>query len=265
MDNQQNQAQPGQKAANAPQNRRLNLTPTDIVNQDFGHKMRGYDVEEVDNYLDLIIKDYETYIEQIKGLQQENNRLKSRIDELTKQLNAQGGPAAPGTAPAAGSSVSNYDILKRISNLERHVFGASKAAPAPTSPRPYPAPRFNPSAPTGNTPQPNGPAPYGSGAAPTKSEEPHYPSAPQFQEPRQPQPANRPQQPAPNAPTGEPNPYQGGGTQYRNYGPAAPTSPQSAPQQPNPAPYSNPHPANPNPASGNSDQPSGDNHCRPQQ
>lgn len=264
MDNRNNQAQAGQGGTNAPQNRRLNLTPTDIVNQDFGHKMRGYDVEEVDNYLDLVIKDYETYNEQIKAFQQENNRLKSRIDELTKQMNAQGGPAVAGAANP-GSNVSNYDILKRISNLERHVFGASKANTTPSMPRSYTAPRF--SAPQPQQPNPSA-APAGYGPAPKPSTEPSFASGSPFQESSQPRPAQQqsgqPQQSA--APRNEPNPYQGGGTQYRNYGSAANNGGQPAPQ-PNNAPYGNPRPSNPAPQNGPEQPANGENNngYRPQQ
>ena len=35
------------------------LTPMDIHNKDFPVKMRGYDQDEVNDYLDQIIKDYE--------------------------------------------------------------------------------------------------------------------------------------------------------------------------------------------------------------
>ena len=36
-------------------------TPKDIFEQEFKSSMRGYDKKEVDEFLDDIIKDYETY------------------------------------------------------------------------------------------------------------------------------------------------------------------------------------------------------------
>lgn len=39
----------------------LVYSPKDILQQEFKTKMRGYDPIEVDEFLDNIIKDYETY------------------------------------------------------------------------------------------------------------------------------------------------------------------------------------------------------------
>ena len=35
------------------------LTPIDIQNQDFAVKLRGYDADEVDDFLDMLGADYE--------------------------------------------------------------------------------------------------------------------------------------------------------------------------------------------------------------
>ncbi len=43
--------------------------------------MRGYNQDEVDRFLDLVIKDYETFHQMIEQLQQENTRLKSQLQE----------------------------------------------------------------------------------------------------------------------------------------------------------------------------------------
>ena len=55
------------------------ITPVDIQNKDFAKKMRGYDPDEVDDFLDAIIKDYAT-------LMKENQSLKSKIGMLTKTV-----------------------------------------------------------------------------------------------------------------------------------------------------------------------------------
>ncbi|KRL04615.1 cell division protein GpsB [Liquorilactobacillus oeni DSM 19972] len=82
--------------------------------------MRGYDPADVDEFLDDVIKDYETYSKETQRLQMENDRLVSKVDELTKQLAV----GKSGQASHPTSNVTNMDILKRLSNLERHVFGA---------------------------------------------------------------------------------------------------------------------------------------------
>ena len=99
----------------------VNLTPKDIVNKHFKQKMRGYDSIEVDEFLDDVIQDYETYAKENQRLQMENDRLLKKVDELTKQV-AEGKTGT--TARPASNASTNMDILKRLSNLERHVFGA---------------------------------------------------------------------------------------------------------------------------------------------
>lgn len=98
----------------------VNLTPKDIVNKNFKPKMRGYDPTEVDEFLDAVIQDYEVFTSEIQKLQADNEKLRSRVDELTKQVSVGGNSqtARPQT------NMTNMDVLKRLSNLERHVFGA---------------------------------------------------------------------------------------------------------------------------------------------
>ena len=52
------------------------LRPIDIQNKEFEKKIKGYDCDEVDDYLDLVIQDYEK-------LCKENQALKDRIGILT--------------------------------------------------------------------------------------------------------------------------------------------------------------------------------------
>lgn len=98
----------------------VKLTPKDIVNKHFKPKMRGYDPNDVDEFLDDVIQDYETYSKENQRLQAENDRLVSKVDELTKQVAV----GKSGQTSRPGSNTTNMDILKRLSNLERHVFGA---------------------------------------------------------------------------------------------------------------------------------------------
>lgn len=97
-----------------------NLTAKDILQKEFSKSFRGYQSAEVDEYLDSIIRDYDSYQKDISALKNENERLISKVDELTKQLalSKKNSPVAP------GSGVTNFDILKRLSNLEKHVFGS---------------------------------------------------------------------------------------------------------------------------------------------
>lgn len=99
---------------------KINLTPKEIVNKHFDPKMRGYDPTDVDRFLDKVIQDYETFTKENQRLQMENDRLVSKVDELTKQVAVN----KSGQVTRPTSNMNNMDILKRLSNLERRVFGA---------------------------------------------------------------------------------------------------------------------------------------------
>ncbi|RXI97813.1 cell division regulator GpsB [Anaerobacillus alkaliphilus] len=90
------------------------LTPKEILEKEFKTSLKGYNQDEVDKFLDIVIKDYEMYQKRIETLESENARLKLEADKLSQQQTRQ--------TPIAGNT--NYDILKRLSNLEKHVFGS---------------------------------------------------------------------------------------------------------------------------------------------
>ena len=56
----------------------------DIEQQQFGRSFRGYNEEEVDNFLDRIAKDYEEVLNENIKLKEETERLKSRMEEYSK-------------------------------------------------------------------------------------------------------------------------------------------------------------------------------------
>lgn len=58
------------------------LTPLDIHNKEFSRRVRGYDVDEVNEFLDQIIKDYEMYIRENKELQNQVAALQERLDHF---------------------------------------------------------------------------------------------------------------------------------------------------------------------------------------
>ncbi len=95
------------------------LTQREIVDKDFNTKLRGYDPEEVDEFLDLIIQDYKSFQDEIDELKADVDRLIEDLDESSKQSNMRAQSQS-----ASQSTVTNFDILKRLSNLERHVFGS---------------------------------------------------------------------------------------------------------------------------------------------
>jgi len=93
---------------------KVKLTAKDILEKEFKTGMRGYKPEDVDKFLDLVIKDYEIFHQEIEELNKENMRLKKQVEDASRRPTP--------TAQSAGTT--NFDILKRLSNLEKHVFGS---------------------------------------------------------------------------------------------------------------------------------------------
>lgn len=98
----------------------INFTPKDILQKEFKAKMRGYDPADVDSFLDSVIKDYEAFQKENQQLKDENERLLDKVDELSKQASVS--KVSDDVQPSAGTT--NVDVLKRLSNLERRVFGS---------------------------------------------------------------------------------------------------------------------------------------------
>ncbi|SIS37892.1 DivIVA domain-containing protein [Salimicrobium flavidum] len=55
------------------------LTPLDIHNKEFSRGFRGYNEDEVNEFLDQVIKDYEVVVRQKKELEGEVDRLNERL------------------------------------------------------------------------------------------------------------------------------------------------------------------------------------------
>lgn len=106
----------------------LNLTSKEILNKDFKFDAKGYRPKEVDEFLDLVIQDYETfkrYTRRIendnKNLEIENSHLKNEIRKLQMLLETQEETKSNGKF-----SSNNVDLLKRLSNLEKVVYGKNE-------------------------------------------------------------------------------------------------------------------------------------------
>ncbi len=98
-----------------------NYMARDILQKEFKTKMRGYDPVEVDEFLDGIIKDYETFNRELLELREENHRLVAKVDQLTKSTESL--TRMRQETPKTVNTATNFDILKRLSNLEKEVFG----------------------------------------------------------------------------------------------------------------------------------------------
>lgn len=105
-------------------NERFYLTTQDILDKEFKIDARGYRPQEVDKFLDMIIKDYTEFMNIIKKLEKENrlitdeyNKLKSDYRKLKDNIHT-ASESSSGT-----NHTNNVDLLRRLSNLEKIVYG----------------------------------------------------------------------------------------------------------------------------------------------
>lgn len=107
-------------------NDKITLTPQEILDKEFKIDARGYRPQEVDKFLDLVINDYNEFIAEIKRLKKEiayvndeNTKLKNELRRIKANIEAAEGSAS-------SSSVSNVDLLRRLSQLEKVVYGKNE-------------------------------------------------------------------------------------------------------------------------------------------
>lgn len=89
------------------------LTPMDIFNKDFRTVMRGYDIKEVDQFLDLVLQNYEEVLE-------ENERLKEEIKTLRRSGSDR---TINRDSDSAAYDDVIKDILARLERLEKLTYG----------------------------------------------------------------------------------------------------------------------------------------------
>ena len=101
---------------------RILLTGKEILEKDFKVDTRGYRPQEVDKFLDLVIRDYDTFMSIIKEnesekkeLLEDNIRLKQEIRNLKTKLDV--------LKEGSTREVNNSDLLRRLSNLEKIIYG----------------------------------------------------------------------------------------------------------------------------------------------
>lgn len=100
----------------------ITLTVKEILEKQFKIDTRGYRPQEVDKFLDIVISDYETFEKRLRDVEidkkeliEENIRLKQEVRSLRTKLDV----VKENTRP----DVSNADLLRRLSNLEKIIYG----------------------------------------------------------------------------------------------------------------------------------------------
>lgn len=100
---------------------RILLTCKDLLEKEFKIDTRGYRPQEVDKFLDAVIRDYEEFLKIIKEIEndkkdliEDNIKLKQEIRNLKTKLDI--------VKESAHQEVSNADVLRRLSNLEKIIY-----------------------------------------------------------------------------------------------------------------------------------------------
>ena len=100
---------------------RVELTTKDILEKEFKIDTRGYRPQEVDKFLDIIIRDYEEMNAIMKELEmdkkelmEDNIQLKQEVSALKTKLDV--------LRDHSKGDVSNDDLLRRLSNLEKIIY-----------------------------------------------------------------------------------------------------------------------------------------------
>lgn len=102
-------------------NGRISLSGKEILEKEFKIDARGYRLQEVDKFLDIVIHDYNEFNSIIKelaiknnGLIDENENLKNEIRDLKSNLEA---------LKYSEKEITNVDLIRRVSQLEKIILG----------------------------------------------------------------------------------------------------------------------------------------------
>ena len=102
----------------------------EIYEKEFHVDLKGYAPAEVDEFLDMVIEDYQKYDEKVEELGAAVTRYEEKIKELQQQLFALQSENEnlneKVNSDFVNGSSNTVDILKRIARLEKAVFNQSE-------------------------------------------------------------------------------------------------------------------------------------------
>ena len=107
-------------------NSEIELSSKDILSKEFKIDTRGYRPQEVDRFLDIIIKDYETYNRILKEFARERQELIDENISLKQDLRNLRAKLELVASNSNDNSSSTADVLRRLSNLEKIVYENEK-------------------------------------------------------------------------------------------------------------------------------------------
>lgn len=98
------------------------LSAKEILEKEFKIDARGYRMQEVDKFLDLVIRDYNEFTSIIDQLEEEKEQLLNDIMRLKQEIRT----IKTNLEVVKGKGereITNVDIIRRISQLEKYVYG----------------------------------------------------------------------------------------------------------------------------------------------
>ena len=101
---------------------KLMLSPNDILEREFKIDTRGYRLKEVDQFLDTIIGDYEEFMKIMKEAEKEKEELLEEIMSLKQEIRNLK-MSVEIAKNNDSKEVNNVDVLKRLAQLEKIVYG----------------------------------------------------------------------------------------------------------------------------------------------
>ena len=107
---------------------KIKLMSQDILEKNFKIDTRGYRLKEVDQFLDDIIGDYEQFLEIINGLEKEKADLLGEVMQLKQELRNSKLNAEVATNNNSNGEINNVDVLRRLSQLEKMVYGSRRSS-----------------------------------------------------------------------------------------------------------------------------------------
>jgi DivIVA domain-containing protein len=105
---------------------KLLLTSKDILNKEFSKNVKGYDALEVDNFLDLVLKDYKVIDNVVENLNEQIVNLKKTNQDLENEVESLKSSSIKKSKQTFVindySRLDNLELLKKISLYENKLY-----------------------------------------------------------------------------------------------------------------------------------------------
>ncbi len=102
-------------------NDRIALSSREILEKEFKIDARGYRLQEVDKFLDVVIHDYNEFNNIIKELAIHNNKLLEENESLKNEIRDL--KSSVEVLKYKDKEVTNMDLIRRVSQLEKIILG----------------------------------------------------------------------------------------------------------------------------------------------